>query len=88
MYDSISVFYEGYAPVKEMKYFLNKRVRDGKWGFVDKKMNLVVPYVYDRVSHFRNGLAYFSISATSFDIECYIDAKGTRVWRNKRQKKQ
>ena len=40
--------------------------KDGKWGFVDKDMNIVVPCVYDAVSSFDNGSAISTNSVLSF----------------------
>lgn len=39
--------------------------KDGKWGFVDKDMNIVVPCVYDAVSSFDNGIAIVSSEGRS-----------------------
>ncbi len=50
--------------------------KDGKWGFVDKDMNIVVPCVYDAVSSFDNGIAIVS-SEGRFG---YIDQFGSVLY--------
>ena len=50
--------------------------KDGKWGFVDKDMNVVIPCAYDAVSPFDNGLAIVC-SEGRFG---YIDQFGTILY--------
>lgn len=75
-FDSLFQFSEGLAAVKE--YSKNK---NSKWGFVNKKYEVVIPYKFDEVSPFRNGLAYFRIS----NIEGYINKNGEVVWKTNRK---
>lgn len=50
--------------------------KDGKWGFVDSDMNVVIPCTYDTVSPFDNGLAIVC-SEGKFG---YIDQFGTVLY--------
>lgn len=48
---------------------------EGKWGFVDAKGNLVIPYKYDTIDYFREGLAL----VWQGDKYGYIDKSGKEV---------
>lgn len=54
--------------------------RSKKWhekgGFIDKQGNIVIEPVFDRVSSFRNGLAWVDID----DKRGYIDRTGKYIW--------
>lgn len=50
--------------------------KDGKWGFVDSDMNIVVPCAYDAVSPFENGLAIVCAEGRYG----YIDRFGTVLY--------
>lgn len=52
-YDTSAYYFsEGLLPVK----------KNGKWGFINKKSKLVIPYQYNAVGYFKNGLAAVSFS--------------------------
>ena len=71
-FDSVFTFNEGLAAVKE--FSTDKKTT--KWGFVDKKFEQAIPYKYDKVNSFVEGLAYFKIG----NIEGYINKDGKVVW--------
>jgi len=75
-FDSLFQFSEGLAAVKEFS-----KNKNSKWGFVNKKYEIVIPYKFDEVSPFHNGLAYFRIS----NIEGYINKNGEVVWKTNRK---
>lgn len=64
-YEDAGTFSEGLAPV------MNK----GKWGFIDKGQELVIPQIYDEVGPFNEGLAL----AKKEDRYGYINKKGEEV---------
>lgn len=71
-FDSLCQFTENMAAVKEF----SKTKTDSKWGFVDRNYKEIIPYKYDKVEPFYNGLAYFKVA----NIEGYINKKGETVW--------
>lgn len=71
-FDSVSLFNEGLVAVKE---FSTDKMNT-KWGFVDRNFKEVIPYKYDEVGMFINGLAYFKLG----NIEGYINKSGKVVW--------
>ncbi len=71
-FESVFTFNEGLAAVKE--FSTDKKTT--KWGFVDKKFEQAIPYNYDKVNSFVEGLAYFNIG----NIEGYINKNGKVVW--------
>ena len=71
-FESVFTFNEGLAAVKE--FSTDKKTT--KWGFVDKKFEQAIPYKYDKVNSFVEGLAYFNIG----NIEGYINKNGKVVW--------
>jgi len=66
VYDGAFSFSEGLAAVE-----LN-----GKYGFIDKKGNLVIQPVYDNAYLFPEGLALVFLNGK----RGYIDTKGTQYW--------
>lgn len=67
-YDDAYSFNEGLAAVK----------KGDKWGFIDKKGSLVIPYIYDSISYlgrFHEGLSYVNINKQWG----FIDIKGRMV---------
>lgn len=71
-YDSAKPFSEGLAPVRH----------SNKWGFVNSKFELVIPYKYDYCTLFHNGLAGFVIASSSLSIYGYINKSGEVIWQN------
>ena len=71
-FDSVGIFSEGVVAVKEF----SKNKANNKWGFVNKKFKEIIPYKYDEVGMFVDGLAYFKIK----NIEGYINKRGEIVW--------
>lgn len=61
-YEIVWPFHEGHAGV----------CQNGKWGFANSDMRLVIPCQYDEVKHFSNGLACVRQSG----IWGYIDTEG------------
>lgn len=64
-YDSVQSFSEGLAVVE----------KSGKYGYIDKKGNIVIPIQYKSASDFSDGEAYVDIGDTSYSI----DLKGNRL---------
>ncbi len=64
-YDSVHSFSEGLAIVE----------KDGKYGYIDKKGNVVIPIQYEMASDFSDGEAHVNYGDTSFSI----DLKGNRI---------
>ena len=64
-YNAAYSFSENLAGVKKWE----------KWGFIDVEGNEVIPFVYDFVGHFRNGVSEVSVKREMF----YINHRGERV---------
>jgi len=64
-YNAAYSFSENLAGVKKWE----------KWGFIDIEGNEVIPFIYDFVGHFRNGVAEVSQKREMF----YINHRGERV---------
>lgn len=64
-YDSVQSFSEGLAVVE----------KEGKYGYIDKKGNVVIPIQYKTASDFSDGEAYVDFGDTSYSI----DLKGNRL---------
>ena len=72
-YDRLSLFSEGYAAV----------CKNGKWGYIDKTGQEVIPCKYDWANPFHEGLASVRIS---FDSGYgFIDTTGREVIRHRRE---
>ena len=86
-YDSLQCFSEGLAAVKQ---YVDESVslgpHSGKWGFIDKKANVVIPYQFSDCGSFRGSLAYFKKWGSTYDIEGYINKQGEIVWQTKKKK--
>lgn len=86
-YDSLQCFSEGLAAVKQ---YVDESddvwSHGGKWGFIDKKANIVIPYQYSDCGSFRGPLAYFKKWGSTYDIEGYINKQGEIVWQTRRKK--
>lgn len=76
-FDSLFQYHENLAAVKEF----SKSKVNSKWGFINKDYKVIIPYKYDEVESFYNGLAYFRVS----NIVGYINKKGEIVWSTERQ---
>lgn len=74
-FDSLFQFSDNLAAVKEFNTSKNS-----KWGFINKDYELVIPYKFNEVRSFNNGLAYFRIA----NVEGYINQKGEIIWKTKR----
>jgi len=70
-FDEIHPFKEGLAAVKQ----------NGKWGYIDKSGNLIVPPQYDRVFDFYNGLSIVANGENSFREGSWgiIDIQGNTI---------
>lgn len=71
-FDDMHKFSEGKAAVQI----------NGKWGFIDTQMKECIPYKYDEVSSFKNGLAKVKIYSGAIVIDAYINALGNIVWQH------
>ena len=72
-YDQLSLFSEGYAAV----------CKNGKWGYIDKTGQEVIPCKYDWANPFHEGLASVRISYDSG--YGFIDTTGREVIRHRRE---
>ena len=70
IYEDANVFREGLAPVK----------KDGKWGYIDKRFNVVIPYKYDYARCFNGKLAVVSNTDYKRTTLSYINKNGFVVW--------
>ena len=55
------------------------RYENGKWGYVDRKMRVVIPYIYDYASCFRDGRACVGVGEMENRKYGYIDREGNVV---------
>lgn len=46
----------------------------GRWGYLDRKGDVVIPMIYDEAGNFKNGKAEVQLHGEIF----YIDAKGEK----------
>ena len=78
--------FEGLAAVKQ---YVDESVslgpHSGKWGFIDKKANVVIPYQFSDCGSFRGSLAYFKKWGSTYDLEGYINKQGEIVWQTKKK---
>ncbi len=65
-FDAALSFKEGMAAVQ----------KNGKWGFIDNKGNMVVDFVYDEVESFTNDFALVTVKTTKY----YIDKTGKEAF--------
>lgn len=72
-YDDLSLFSEGYAAV----------CKDGKWGYIDKTGQEVIPCQYDWANPFHEGLA--SVLSSYGSGYGFIDTTGREVIRHRRE---
>jgi hypothetical protein len=66
---------------KERKYVINENFKPvmskGKWGYVDRGDNKVIPFIYDTVWHFNQHIQ--DLAMVKLNDKCYyIDTTGTR----------
>lgn len=85
-YDSLKSYSEGLAAVKELSSYGEYPAHWGKWGYINKENEVVIPFKYSECGSFVKGLAYFKIDGNSFDIEGYINKLGKSVWQAKKKK--
>ena len=50
-------------------------IQSGKWGFIDKKENIVIPFIYDEITLFHDDKSKVVLNGETF----YIDKTGKRV---------
>ena len=81
LYDSIVPYKDGLAAVESMS---NSYKHLGKWGYVNREFELVIPYKFSEVKSFYKGLAYASIFGPKFIREGYINKLGEFVWETQR----
>lgn len=55
------------------------RYESGKWGYVDRRNRVVVPYIYDHASDFRDGRACVGIGTKGNRKYGYVDRDGNVV---------
>lgn len=55
------------------------RYENGKWGYVDRKMRVVIPYIYDQASCFRDGRARVGVGEGENCKYGFIDREGDIV---------
>ena len=55
------------------------RYENGKWGYVDRKMRVVIPYIYDQASRFRDGRACVGVGESENRKYGCIDREGNVV---------
>lgn len=72
-YDQLSLFSEGYAAV----------CKNGKWGYIDKTGQEVIPCKYERANPFHEGLA--SVLSSYGSGYGFIDTTGREVIRHRRE---
>lgn len=70
MYDDMLQAREGVIAVK----------KDGLWGFINFKNEIVIPIKYTKVSSFKNGLAYVEEKQLSSILKSYIDKTGKYIY--------
>lgn len=87
-YDSVLCFSEGLLAVQQHVENPDLGYPCGKWGFVDKNEELVIPYQFSVCGSFRGSLAYFKKQGSTYDIEGYINKQGDVVWQTKRNRKE
>lgn len=83
VYDSIVPYNEGLAAVESKS---NSYKHLGKWGYINRDFELIIPYKFSSVGSFNKGLAYASIDGPKFIREGYINKSGDFVWETKRNK--
>ena len=69
-YDMVMYCSDGLIPVQ----------KNNKWGFLDTKSNIVVPFEFENYGFFVNGLAYVSKIEEGIKKNGYINKKGAWVW--------
>lgn len=81
-FDWIKDFNDGYAAVaKKVDKNDTLSTPKYKWGFIDKKGNLVIDYKYDEVFSFENGVSKVFIGKEQSSWkEGYIDKTGEYIW--------
>ncbi len=70
IYEDANVFNGGLAPVK----------KDGKWGYIDKQFDIVIPCKYDNAGSFNGELALVSNTMSHRTTQSYINRRGDVVW--------
>ncbi|MCA0237182.1 MAG: WG repeat-containing protein [Bacteroidetes bacterium] len=59
-YDQIQAFSDGYAAV----------LKNGRWGYINKQGELVIPWQFDDASDFKEGIAVVKTSSSQFRFLC------------------
>ena len=60
----------GLAPIKQ----------EGKWGFINRSFEVVIPCQYAVVEQFKDNLAYAEIVYSNYKVRSYINKRGIPVW--------
>ena len=78
-YDSVKVMSDGLIAAKK-----KQRDKDnqpvGYWGYLDKTMNTIIPFIFSDCGNFRNGLAWYEKEEHGSIITGYINKQGKSVW--------
>lgn len=78
-YDSVKVMTDGLIAAKKiLRDKDNQPV--GNWGYLNKSMNTIIPFVYSDCGNFSNGLAWFEKVEHGSIITGYINKQGESVW--------
>ncbi|QIW16469.1 hypothetical protein A4G20_09045 [Pasteurellaceae bacterium RH1A] len=82
-YGCVGQFKEGLAAVNLTGSYNGKSCIGGKWGFINKKNDLVIDYQFDNVETFKNGKAKVSLSEQDAKFSFYINTKGQPLSKEK-----
>ena len=78
-YDSVKVMSEGLIAAKQLL-----RDKDnhpvGNWGYLDKTMNIAIPFEYSDCGNFNNGIARYEKEEFGLTITGYINKQGKSIW--------
>ena len=72
VFDDAEPFSDGMAAI----------MNNGKWGYINRKFDLVIPCQYDIAYPFINGLAKVETNGKSLTISSYINKSGNVIWQN------
>lgn len=78
-YDSVKVMSGGLIAAKQiLRDKDNQPV--GNWGYLDKMMNIAIPFEYSDCGNFNNGLAWYEKEEFGSTITGYINKQGKSIW--------
>jgi hypothetical protein len=78
-YDSVKVMSDGLIAAKKiLRDKDNQPV--GNWGYLNKTMNTIIPFVYSDCGNFNKGLAWYKKEEPGTIIMGYINKQGKSVW--------